>query len=198
MLRVALTGGIASGKTSVSHLFAELGVPVIDTDVIARELVQPGSTGLTRIVRRFGVEILRPDGHLDRRRLRDRIFANPEERQALENILHPAIRQAVIERLGRLDAPYAIVVIPLLLESGQDWQQDRVLLVDSPEELQKKRLIARDNCPPEQAQEALEAQASRTQRLAIADDVIRNEGDLRQLRSDVERLHRRYTEMAAD
>jgi len=198
VLRVALTGGIASGKTSVSHLFAELGVPVIDTDVIARELVQPGSTGLTRIVGRFGAEILRPDGHLDRRRLRDRIFANPEQRRALENILHPAIRQAVIERLGRLDAPYAIVVIPLLLESGQDWQQDRVLLVDSPEELQKKRLIARDNCTPAQAQEALEAQASRAQRLAIADDVIRNEGDLRQLRSDVERLHRRYTEMAAD
>jgi len=196
-LRVALTGGIASGKTTVSDLFAELGVPVIDTDVLARELVQPGSTGLARMVRRFGPEILRPDGHLDRRRMRERIFANPREREALGVILHPAIRQAVSERLEHLDAPYVIIVIPLLVESRQDWQQDRVLLVDSPESLQLGRLIARDNYTPEQAREALEAQASRAQRLAIADDVIHNDGDLAQLRSTVERLHRRYTETAA-
>jgi len=193
-LRVALTGGIASGKTTVSDLFAELGVPVIDTDVLARELVQPGSTGLARMVRRFGPEILRPDGHLDRRRMRERIFANPREREALGVILHPAIRQAVSERLEHLDAPYVIIVIPLLVESRQDWQQDRVLVVDSPESLQLGRLIARDNYTPEQAREALGAQASRAQRLAIADDVIHNDGDLAQLRSTVERLHRGYSE----
>lgn len=195
-MRIALTGGIASGKTAVSDLFAELGVPVIDTDRIARELVQPGSAGLARIVRRFGAEILQADGHLDRRRLRDRIFANPQERKALQDILHPAIQQAAIERIGHFQAPYAIIVIPLLVESGQDWGQDRVLLVDSPEELQKKRLAARDNYPLEQAQEALDAQASRAQRQAIADDVILNDGDLLALRSAVEHMHRRYLEQA--
>ena len=195
---MALTGGIASGKTTVSRLFEEAGVPVIDTDILARELVEPGKPALTRIVERFGASILQPDGRLDRRQLRTRIFSHPGERQALEAILHPAIHQEVLARLRQLDAPYVIVVIPLLAESRQNWGQDRVLLVDAPEAMQLKRLLQRDHCSTKQAQQALRSQADRSQRLAIADDVILNDGDIEHLRQEVERLHRLYNTLAAE
>jgi dephospho-CoA kinase len=192
MLRIALTGGIASGKTTVSRLFEELGVPVIDTDLIARQLVEPGQPALARIVDRFGPSILLADGSLDRGQLRTRIFGRPADRQALEDILHPAIHREALARLDALHAPYALLVIPLLTESGGDWGQDRVLLVDAPRELQKSRLMARDRCSEEEAEAALSAQANRAQRLAIADDVIHNDGNEQLLRAAVEQLHERY------
>lgn len=192
MLTVALTGGIASGKTTVSRLFEKLGAPVIDTDVIARQLVEPGQPALGRIVEHFGQTVLRADGTLDRGRLRARIFERPSERRALENILHPAIHHAALERLKQLDSPYVILVIPLLTESRDDWGQDRTLVVDAPKEIQKARLMARDHCTPEQAEAALSAQADRTQRLALADDVILNDADERQLQRAVEGLDERY------
>lgn len=198
MLRVALTGGIASGKTTVSRLFEQHGVPVIDTDLIARDLVEPGRPALQQIVRHFGPSVLQADGHLDRRRLRTRIFDRPDERQVLEDILHPAIHQAVQTRLEALDAPYAIVVIPLLIESRQDWGQDRVLVVDAPGTLQQERLMQRDRCTREEARKALRSQAGRAQRLAIADDIIVNDGEIDHLRQEVERLHRLYSRLATD
>ncbi len=165
--RVALTGGIASGKTTVADLFAALGVPVIDTDVIAREVVEPGQPALARVVETFGAEVLGSNGRLDRRRLRERIFADPEAKRRLEAILHPAIR-AEMERQSRAaDGPYQVLVIPLLTEGKRRDHVDRVLLVDVPEELQIQRLMSRDGVTHEQAQAALNAQATRAERLAI-------------------------------
>ena len=193
MLRIALTGGIASGKTTVSRLFEALGIPIIDTDLIARQLVEPGQPALADIVAHFGASILQPDGRLDRSRLRTRIFEHPADRRALEDILHPAIHREALARLNSLCAPYAILVIPLLAESAQDWGQDRVLVVDAPREAQKARLMARDHCSAEQAEAALSAQVDRTRRLAIADDIILNDGNEQQLRHAVEQLHERYS-----
>ena len=143
MLRVALTGGIASGKTTVSRLFEELGVPVIDTDLIARQLVEPGQPALAQIIDRFGQSILHSDGSLDRGQLRTRIFDHPADRQALEDILHPAIQHEALARLEVLHAPYAILVIPLLTESRRDWGQDRYVPVrqqiDSPPEAHRSQ-----------------------------------------------------------
>ena len=195
MLRVALTGGIASGKTSVSDLFHALDVPVIDTDLIARELVTPGQPALEQIVRHFGPGILHSDGRLDRGQLRRRIFGSPAQRRVLEEILHPAIRREAASRMERLEAPYAIVVIPLLAESHADWGQDRVLLVDAPEELQIERLMRRDHCTRSEAEAALAAQASREQRRSIADDIILNTGSREQLEQIVNSLHQSYLTM---
>lgn len=196
MLKVALTGGIASGKTTVSRLFATLGIPVIDTDIIARELVEPGTTALQQIEQYFGPAILLADGSLDRHQLRARIFEHPEDRQALEAILHPAIRLEVARRLARLDTAYVIMVIPLLAESGNDWGQDRVLLVDTPENLQLERLMQRDGSSAGEARNALKAQAERRQRQAIADDVILNDGNIAQLEREVEELDQHYRTLA--
>jgi len=192
VLKVALTGGIASGKTTVSRLFAALGAPVIDTDLIARELVEPGTPALQQIAQHFGPAILLPDGSLDRRQLRARIFEHPDERRALEAILHPAIRKEVTRRLEKLHTHYVIVVIPLLVESGNDWDLDRVLLVDAPEARQLERLMRRDGSSASEARQALNAQAGRTQRQAIADDVVLNDGDAAQLESEVKALDRYY------
>lgn len=197
MLKIALTGGIASGKTTVSDLFQELGVPVIDTDIIARQLVEPGQPALEQIVRLFGPSVLQDDGKLDRRQVRKRIFEHPDQREALEAILHPAIQQELHQQLGLLDAPYAILVIPLLVESGRDWGQDRVLLVDAPEDLQQARLKHRDNCSTQEAAAALAAQADRRQRQAIADDVVLNTGNMAQLRQSVADLHGHYLGLAS-
>ncbi len=196
MLKVALTGGIASGKSTVSRLFQALGAPVIDTDLIARELVEPGRPALERIVAHFGPGVIRRDGRLDRGALRTLIFEDPRQRQALEAILHPAIRREAETRLDRLDAPYVILVIPLLVESGGGWRQDRVLLVDVPESLQIQRLMRRDHCSRTEAQAALAAQATREQRQALADDLILNTGSERQLQEAVNELHRRYLALA--
>jgi dephospho-CoA kinase len=194
--RVALTGGIASGKTTVAGLFAELGVALIDTDVIAREVVEPGQPALAAIVRGFGPEVLDADGCLDRRRMRERIFADPAVKQRLEAILHPAIR-AEMERQSRVaGGPYQILVIPLLAEGRRRDHVDRVLLVDVPEALQVERLVSRDGVSREQAQASLNAQATRAERLAIADDVIQNSGRVDELKQQVRALHEKYLQLA--
>jgi dephospho-CoA kinase len=196
-VRIALTGGIASGKTTVARLFAELGVPLIDTDVIARQVVEPGEPALAAVVAAFGADVLDTAGHLDRRRMRERIFADPTARARLEAILHPAIR-AEMERQSRAaGGPYQVLVIPLLTEGGRRDHVDRVLLVDVPEELQIRRLMMRDGVGHEQARASLDAQATRAARLAMADDVVRNTGRVDDLREEVARLHHQYLALAA-
>jgi len=195
--RVALTGGIASGKSTVADLFAALGVPVIDTDVIAREVVEPGRPALTQVIETFGSEVLGSDGRLDRRRLRERIFADPDAKRRLEAILHPAIRVEMERQSRAADGPYQVLVIPLLTEGKRRDHVDRVLLVDVPEELQIQRLVSRDGVSHEQAQASLNAQATRAERLAMADDIVRNTGRPDDLRDAVAALHERYLQLAA-
>ena len=197
MLRIGLTGGIASGKTAVATAFAARGVPVIDTDRLAREAVEPGTPALAAVVAAFGDKILQPNGSLDRRRLRELVFADPARRRELQAIVHPAIRSAVAAATARLEAPYAIIAIPLLAETGGRDRVDRVLVVDCAVELQKSRLIQRDGETPERAQSILDAQATRAERRAIADDTIENSGSIEDLDREVERLHRRYLALAA-
>jgi dephospho-CoA kinase len=194
--RVALTGGIASGKTAVANLFGAHGVPVIDTDVIAREVVEPGQPALAAVVDAFGTEVLAADGRLDRPRLRERIFGDAEARRRLEAILHPAIR-AEMERQSRAaGGPYQVLVIPLLVEGGRRDHIDRVLVVDVPEATQIERLVRRDGVSRDQAEAALRAQASRDARLAFADDVIENTGDVAALETRVAKLHDDYLRRA--
>ncbi len=198
--RVALTGGIASGKTTVANLFAAHGIPLIDSDVIAREVVEPGQPALAAVAQAFGSDVLGADGRLDRRRLRDIIFSDPTARVRLEAILHPAIR-AEMERQAALAAgagPYMVLVIPLLAEGGRRDRADRVLVVDVPEAVQVERLMARDMVSREQAEASLQAQASRAARLAIADDVVTNTGRVEDLRKQVTRLHERYVALARE
>lgn len=190
--RIGLTGGIASGKSAVSALFAALGVPVIDTDEIARAVVAPGTPLLGRIVERFGPRVLGADGTLDRRALRDIVFADPQARADLEALTHPAIRAEMERRSAAARGPYQIIAIPLLVESNARSRVDRVLVVDCSEETQLRRLQARDGATRAQAEAILAAQATRAARLAAADDVITNEGDLSALRDQVEQLHARY------
>ena len=191
-LRVALTGGIASGKTAVANAFAARGVPVIDTDMLAREVVRPGSPALAAVAAVFGEGVLLPNGELDRRGLRELIFADPEQRRALEAILHPAIRAALEARLATIEAPYTIIAIPLLAETGGRDRFDRVLVVDVAPELQISRLMSRDGDSATQAEAILAVQASRSARLAIADDLIENSGTLAELDAEVQRLHAKY------
>lgn len=189
---IALTGGIASGKTTVSDRFAELGVPVIDTDVIAHELVAPGQPLLYTLKRRFGREILLPNGGLDRRQLRKRVFSNAADRDALEAILHPAILEKAHERIDHSSGTYCVVVIPLLAENKVHEWIDRVLVVDCPEHLQLERLLKRDFETRAQAEAIIASQASRKERLAIADDVIVNDGTLKDLLDATDRQHISY------
>jgi dephospho-CoA kinase len=194
---VAVTGGIASGKTAVSDRFQTLGVPVVDTDLIAREVVAPGQPLLAEIAERFGKAILQADGSLDRRALRERIFADATARKTLESLLHPAILAAARQRIAGQESDYVIIVIPLLAEGGgHDWI-DRVLVVDVPEAVQLERLQRRDGVTRSDAEAALASQASRRDRLAIADDVIENTADLETLHRRVDRQHQRYLERYA-
>lgn len=192
-LLIALTGGIASGKSAVAELFAELGAPVLDTDQIARDVVEPGKPTLARLVEEFGDDILDASGRLDRAGMRARVFADPEQRKRLEAITHPAIREELAARAQRAQGPYQIHVIPLLIESGRSELYDRVLLVDTSEEEQLKRLMARDSSSQQLARQILAAQASREDRLDAADDVIVNTGTLQDLHRFVQTLHRNYT-----
>jgi dephospho-CoA kinase len=195
-LLIALTGGIASGKSAVADLFAKLGVPVLDTDQIARDVVEPGAPALAHLVAEFGPEILDATGRLDRARMRDRVFKAPEQRNRLEAITHPAIRAELARRSAEAGGNYQIHVIPLLVESGRADAYDRVLVVDVPPAHQLQRLMARDGASAEQAQRILDAQASREQRLEIADDVIVNTGALEDLQGFVETLHQNYLLLA--
>jgi dephospho-CoA kinase len=193
---VALTGGIASGKTLVSDEFSRLGVPVIDTDVIARQIVKPGQPALSEIKAVFGAEILSEDGHLKRKDLRTIIFADAGARGKLESILHPRIRQKVALKIAEVQSPYCILVIPLLAEHGAYPNIDRILVVDVESETQITRLMARDKSTRQQAEQALESQATRAQRLAIADEILENSGAPEVTRHAISNLNAKYLKLA--
>ncbi len=197
-LRIGLTGGIGSGKSEVSRLFAECGAAVIDTDIISRELVEPGQPALQEIVNTFSAEVLDAEGRLDRDQLRQHIFTDPEKRHQLEAILHPRIRARALELADEADTPYCLLVIPLLVESGNNYPLDRVLVVDTPVQRQIERVAARDGFPPEQIQSILSSQSNREQRNAIADDVIINDRGIDELRGAVEQLDQQYRQAAKD
>jgi len=195
-LRIGLTGGIASGKSTVTQRFAELGIPVIDADVASRTVVEPGTPGLAQVVERFGAGVL-ADGQLDRRALRNRVFKDSSLRQALDHILHPLIRVEMERELAQAQGPYVIMSIPLLVEGGSAAKRvDRVLVVDADEMLQIQRLQARDGSSVEQARAILASQASRAARLRLADDVLLNSGSVAELRQAVDRLHEQYLQLA--
>jgi dephospho-CoA kinase len=196
-LRIGLTGGIGSGKSEVARQFTALGAGVIDTDIIARQLVEPGQPALTEIAAVFGREVLETSGRLDRDRLRRLVFADPARRKQLEDILHPRIRAQALQEADRTDAPYCLLVIPLLVETAADYQLDRILLVDCPEALQRQRIRARDALSDAEIDAILAAQANRAARQAVADDIILNDSDLQSLTVAVERLHRRYLALSA-
>ena len=190
--RVALTGGVACGKTTVANLFAALGATIIDTDLLAREVVAPGSALLPRIAEHFGTAVLAADGSLDRRALRALVFADPAERRWLEQLTHPAIRELTDARSAAIKGSYAMVAIPLLVETQGADRFDRVLVVDCDPAIQRARLQARDGSSRAEVEQMLAAQASREDRLSAADDVIVNDGDIAALRDQVEKLHNHY------
>jgi dephospho-CoA kinase len=192
MLVIGLTGGIGSGKSTVGELFAKLDVPIIDADQASRAVVQPGQPALQTIVARFGSGMLNPDGSLNRGRLRELVFNDDTARKELETLLHPLIRAWMREQLQDLDAPYAILSIPLLVESGRTDTVDRVLVVDIPEQQQIERVCGRDDISEPQARAILATQADRQQRLAAADDVIDNSGNPEALEAQVQALHLMY------
>lgn len=194
--RVGLTGGIASGKSTAAKFFGALGVPILDSDQVARDVVEPGQPPLERLVERFGPGILTPDGHLDRPKLRDIVFSDPLARADLEALTHPAIGAALEARSAVAGGPYQILVIPLLVEKNLAANVDRVLVIDCEEALQIKRLRARDGSSLKQAQAILAAQASRAARLKAAHDVIRNDSNLNAVQDQVAVLHPRYLELA--
>jgi len=198
VLRVGLTGGIASGKSLVGDMFAALRVPIVDTDRIAREIVAQGSPGLAAVRAAFGKASLAADGSLDRAKLRDLVFADSAARHRLEGILHPLIRAATRARLAAIEAPYVVVVVPLLLETGFVDLVDRILVVDCPPKMQLERVMRRDAVSRQSAESVLAAQLDRAARLDAADDVIDNSGTLEQTRAQVAVLHARYGELARD
>lgn len=191
-LRIGLTGGIASGKSTVSDLFADLGATIIDTDIIAREVVEPGEPALDEIRATFGQDLLNEDGTLNRSAMRQLIFADDEARQRLESILHPRIQAEALRQAGVATGAYTIIAVPLLATSPLQAHLDRILVVDCDETTQIQRLMDRDAESEAQARSILAAQASREERLAIADDVIENNSTIEALARQVSRLHDRY------
>ncbi len=197
MLRVGLTGGIGSGKTTVSNLFKALGVPIIDTDLIAQEVVLPGKPGHKMVLDHFGKHILNSDDTLNRKLLRKIVFNDEKQRICLEQILHPFILQTISEELQKITHPYCIIVIPLLIENPKAKEYvDRILVVDCTEEQQIQRTIKRDQISREASLNIINAQASRKERLAMADDVIENNDNINELKTRVKTLHQKYLELA--
>ena len=195
-LRIGLTGGIASGKSTVAELFADLGIAVIDTDVIAREVVRPGQPALIEIRRFFGNSVFKDDGTLDRSALRQLIFSDDAARAQLEAILHPLIQEETIQRVNAASGSYIVIVVPLLADSPLREHLDRVLVVDCDEATQIERLLTRDAETEDQARRILAAQASREQRLLIADDVIHNNSTIEAISTQVSAIHDRYVALA--
>ncbi|SEG70654.1 dephospho-CoA kinase [Marinobacterium lutimaris] len=189
-LKVGLTGGIGSGKSAAANMFAGLGVPVVDADLIAREVVEPGEPALELIAEHFGNDVIQSDGCLDRRALRERVFAEVSERKWLEQLLHPLINQRIRERLAASEAPYVMLVSPLLIESGQVDLVDRVIVVDVDKQTQIERTLTRDKVSAEQVEKILASQCSRVERTRRADHLLDNGGSLKHLREQVESLHR--------
>lgn len=198
MLIIGLTGGIGSGKTTVSNLFSELGIPVIDTDLIARELVEPGQLALDEIVNSFGQTILLDNKILNRNKLADITFENKDSRKKLEAILHPKIRRKVKNRIKMLSSPYCIVVIPLLFETRQSDLVDKILLVDCPVDIQIKRVAQRDHRSEQQIQSIINAQTPRKIKQEGADDTIDNNNNIEKLKNQVTILHKKYLNMASN
>jgi dephospho-CoA kinase len=196
-LRIGLTGGIASGKSTVAQRFVELGIPVIDADESSRFVVAPGQPGLAELTKRFGSGVLTADGELDRRALRNLVFADPQLRRDLEAILHPLIRVDMERRASAAVGPYLVLAIPLLVEGGKPDRVDRILVVDVDEDVQLRRVMVRDSTTLEQARAILATQASRAARLEAADDVIVNSGTVANLRRAVDGLHERYLRLVA-
>lgn len=194
---VALTGGIGSGKSTVADEFAHLGVTVIDADIIARQVVEPGTPALLAIAERFGPQMINDDGSLNRRRLRERIFAHSEDKAWLNALLHPLIQQETRRQMQASTSPYLLWVVPLLVENRLTDKADRVLVVDVPKETQIERTMRRDGVSREHAEHILAAQATREQRLAAADDVIENMGSADAVASHVARLHDKYLMLAS-
>lgn len=194
---VALTGGIGSGKSTVADEFAHLGVTVIDADIIARQVVEPGTPALLAIAEKFGPQMINDDGSLNRRRLRERIFAHSEDKAWLNALLHPLIQQETRRQMQASTSPYLLWVVPLLVENHLTDKADRVLVVDVPKETQIERTIRRDGVSREHAEHILAAQATREQRLAAADDVIENMGSADAVASHVARLHDKYLMLAS-
>ncbi|HNP36540.1 MAG TPA: dephospho-CoA kinase [Woeseiaceae bacterium] len=195
-LRIGLTGGIASGKSTVANIFAGLGAVVIDTDVIAREVVEPGQSALNEIRHEFGNSVIDADGRLDRAQMRRIVFDDDDARGRLEAITHPAIQAEAIRQAETQGGDYQLLVVPLLVQSPLRDYVDRILVVDCDENTQIKRLKARDAESERQARRMLAAQASREQRLSIADDVVRNDGDLTATLAQVRDLHEQYLDLA--
>lgn len=198
MLRIGLTGGIGSGKTAVSDQFAALGIPVVDSDVVAHQLTAPGGAAMPALCAAFGPDIARPDGALDRAAMRARVFADGAQKSRLETILHPLIRaecDARIAASAQAGAAYVVVVIPLLVETSGNKRFDRILVVDCPEAVQRERVMHRSGLAAAEVDRIMATQASRAQRLAVADDVIENTGGLDQLRLAVARLDAKYREL---
>jgi dephospho-CoA kinase len=196
---VGLTGGIGSGKTTVAELFAELGAGVVDTDEIARALTGPGQAAVAEIARRFGPQYVTADGALDRARMRKLAFEDAREKKDLESILHPLIRREAERRVANSTAPYVILVVPLLFESGAyRTRVRRVLVVDSDQETRIERVRRRDHLPREEILAIMACQIGHAERLRRADDVIRNDGDLATLEAQVAALHHKYLALAAE
>jgi dephospho-CoA kinase len=195
-LRIGLTGGIASGKSTVAQRFIDLGIPVVDADEAARAVVAPGTAGLAKVVERFGGGLIAANGELNRRALRDLIFSDSGARRDLEGILHPLIRAYMEKNAQMAVGPYVVMAIPLLVEGGSRDHVDRILVVDVDEAVQLQRVMARDSSTAEQARAILASQASRSVRLAAADDVLPNTGSVTDLRQGVDRLHQRYLRLA--
>jgi dephospho-CoA kinase len=192
MYVIGLTGGIGSGKTAATDRFASHGITIVDADIAARTVVEPGKPALTAIREHFGPDVIQADGQLDRRALRTIVFAQPEERRWLEALTHPLIGQELADCIRRSQSPYTLLVSPLLLESGQARLASRIVVVDVPVGIQVQRTMQRDNTSEEAARAIVAAQMSREDRLARADDVINNEGDLAHLHAQVDVLHERY------
>jgi dephospho-CoA kinase len=198
LLVVGLTGGIGSGKSAVANLFAELGAEIVDTDAIAHALTAADGAAISSIRQRFGASFIAADGSLDRGRMRNHVFVRPDARQLLESILHPMIRTEADRRIAASTAPYVVVVVPLLIESGGYLDRvNRILVVDCLPDTQVARVMKRSGLTKEEAERILAAQTTRTARLAAADDVIDNEGPIERLRPQVERLHRTYLVLEA-
>ena len=190
---IGLSGGIASGKTTVANLFSEhFHIDIVDADIVAREVVALGSEGLKQIATHFGEEVLLEDGALNRAKLREVIFTDPTEKQWLNGLLHPMIREKIDSDLSKVTSPYALLVAPLLVENQMQGMADRVLIVDVPTEVQIERTMSRDNVSKEQVTAILKSQASREQRLAVADDVIKNHTKNQELLPQITDLHQKY------
>ncbi len=193
---VGLTGGIGSGKTTVANLFAAEGITLVDADIVAREVVAKDSKGLKAIVEHFGTEMLTPEGELDRAKLRERIFNQSAEREWLNQLLHPMIRQEMLEQVKNATSPYVIMVVPLLFENGLDRLVNRTLVVDISPELQISRTVIRDQVDATKVNNIINSQCSRSEKLARADDIIDNQGEISALKREVLALHQRYLQLS--